>query len=54
MDIVTKNIEIEVDLPVNIADIRKKFTELKINPLRYSIVKVNKNILTINVTFDNL
>lgn len=54
MDIITKNIDMEVDLPVDMTEIEKKLSKSGIKPLRYSIVKVEDNILTINVTFDNL
>ena len=54
MDIFTKNIDMEVDLPVDITDIEKKLAEDGINPLRFAIVKVDNNKLTINVTYDNL
>lgn len=54
MDILTKNIELEVDLPITTLDIDKALAEKSIKPLRYAIVKVEGNILTINVTYENL
>ena len=49
MDIVTKNIDVKVNLPVRTEDLEKIFEKQGIRPLRYSIVKVIDNILTINV-----
>lgn len=54
MDIVTKNIEIEMDLPPETDKIYLKLAQSGIDPLRFSIVKVVGNIVTINVTFQNL
>ena len=53
MDILTKNIDINVDLPLSLSDIDNYLESLNINPLRFSIVKVNKDMVTINVTFKN-
>lgn len=54
MDIITKNIDVKVNLPVTTEEIEKEFVKLGIKPLRYAIVNVTDNILKINVTFDNL
>jgi len=54
MDIQTKNLNLKVDLPITTERIEKYFNDLDMFPLRYAIVKVDKDILTINVTFKNL
>ena len=52
MDILTKNIELKVSLPVKISEIEDALTNMSV--LRYSIVKIEGNIATINVSYENL
>jgi hypothetical protein len=54
MSILSKNIEIEMDLPLNADDIEKKLAELGIIPLRYAIVNIDGYKITINVAYESL
>lgn len=54
MDILTKNIEMEVDLPVETDYIDKALKNMGFNALRWAIVNVNDKKITVNVTFENL
>lgn len=54
MEITSKLVEIEAKLPVNNNFIEKKLKEMGIEPLRWAIVKVNNNILTISLAYENL
>lgn len=54
MEIVSKLIEIEVKLPVDNQFIEQKLHEMGIEPLRWAIVEINDNILTISLACENL
>ena len=54
MDILNKNIDLEVTLPLSTEDIDNYLKTLNIKPLRFSIVNINDNKVTINVAFENL
>ena len=54
MDILTKNIEMEVNLPVETDYIDKALKNMGFNALRWAIVNVNDKKITVNVTFENL
>ena len=54
MAIITKNIDVVVKFPLNFDEIEKALKIQGIEPLRYAIVKVDNNTLTVNVTFQNL
>lgn len=49
MEITSKLVEIEADLPVDNDFVEKKLKEMGIEPLRWAIVKVSGNILTISL-----
>lgn len=49
MEIVSKLIEIEADLPINSSFIETKLKEMEINPLRWAIVKIENNLITVNL-----
>ena len=54
MEITSKLIELEAELPVDTKFIENKLHELNITPLRWSIVKIKDNHLTISVACENL
>ena len=54
MEITSKLIEIEADLPVDNEFIEQKLSEMGIEPLRWAIVKVEGKILTISLACENL
>lgn len=54
MEIVSKLVEIEADLPVNNEFIEAKLQEMGITPLRWAITSVKGNILTISLVCKNL
>lgn len=54
MEIISKLVEIEAELPVDNIYIEHKLQELGIEPLRWAIVGVNGNILTISLACENL
>lgn len=54
MEIKSKLIKIEADLPVDNDFIEKKLAEMGIEPLRWAIVGVRGNILTISLACENL
>jgi len=54
MEILSKLIEIEAELPVYNDYIEKQIREMGIEPLRWAIVKVNGNKLTISLAYENL
>lgn len=51
MEITSKLIKIEANLPVNNEFIEQKLGEMGIDPLRWAIVKVEGEILTVSVAF---
>lgn len=54
MDILTKNIKFKSDLPIDLISMEKALADYNINnPLRFAIVKVDDNELTINVSYIN-
>lgn len=54
MEIISKLIEIESELPVDNDFIEKKMKEMGIEPLRWAIVKVNCNTITISLACEKL
>lgn len=54
MEITSRLVEIEAELPVDNDFIEKKLTEMGIDPLRWAIVSVRGNILTISLACQNL
>lgn len=54
MEITSKLIEIEANLPVDNIFIENKLTKMGIEPLRWAVVKVSENILTISLACENL
>jgi len=54
MEIVSKLVEIEAKLPVDNDFVEKKLYAMGIVPLRWAIVKVKNNILTISLAYENL
>lgn len=54
MEITSKLIEIDADLPVDNNFIENKLREMGIEPLRWAIVGVNNNLLTISLACENL
>lgn len=54
MQITSKLIKIETGFPVDNDFIEKKLKAMGINPLRWAIVKVEGNILTISLACENL
>lgn len=54
MEITSKLIKIEANLPVDNDFIEKKLKEMGIEPLRWAIVSVRENILTISLACENL
>ena len=54
MEIISKLVEIEANLPVDNELIEAKLNEMDIYPLRWAIVNVNGNILTISLACENL
>lgn len=54
MEITSKLIEIEAQLPVDNEFIEAKLKEMGIEPLRWAIVDVKNNILTISLACENL
>lgn len=54
MEIISKLVEIKAELPVDNVYIEHKLKEMGIEPLRWAIVSVNGNILTISLACENL
>ena len=54
MEITSKLLKIETDLPVDNISIEQKLKEMGIEPLRWAIVKVEGNMLTISLACENL
>lgn len=54
MEIVSKLVKIEAQLPVDNDFIEKKLLEMGIEPLRWAIVCVEKNVLTVSLACENL
>lgn len=54
MEITSKLVEIEAELPVDNNFIETKLIEMGIKPLRWAIVGVNDNKLTISLACENL
>ncbi len=54
MEITSKLVKIEADLPVDNDFIEKRLKEMGIKPLRWAIVDVQGNILTISLACENL
>jgi hypothetical protein len=49
MEIISKLVKIQVDLPVDSEIIEQKLKEQGIEPLRWAIVKAEDNLLTISL-----
>lgn len=54
MEITSKLVEIETELPVDNDFIETKLIGMGIEPLRWAIVDVNGNILTISLACESL
>lgn len=54
MNIVSKIVEIETDLPIDNIQIEQKLFEMGICPLRWAIVKVKGNIIAISLACEDL
>ncbi len=54
MDILTKNIDLELNLPITTESIYNALAKRGIEPLRFAVVKVSDDILTLNVSYENL
>lgn len=54
MEITSKLVEIEAELPVDNDFIEKRLKEMGIEPLRWAVVKANGNSLTISLACENL
>lgn len=54
MEITSKLIEIEAKLPVDNDFVENKLKKMGIEPLRWAIVKVQGDILTISLAYENL
>lgn len=54
MEIISKLVKIETELPVDNSFIEKKLAAMGIYPLRWAIVNVKGNILTISLACENL
>lgn len=54
MEIISQLVKIEANLPVSNDFIEAKLAEMNIKPLRWAIVKVEKNILTVSLACSNL
>lgn len=54
MEIISKLIKIETELPTDNDFIESKLREMGVKPLRWAIVKVEGNILTISVACESL
>lgn len=54
MEIVSKLVEIETQLPTDNVFIEEKLKEMGINSLRWAVVKADYNKLTISLACENL
>jgi hypothetical protein len=54
MEIISKLVQIEANLPVVNDFIEKKLAEMGIKPLRWAVVGANGNVLTISLACENL
>ena len=54
MEIISKLVEIKITLPIDNDFIEAKLAEMGINPLRWAIVKVNGNKLTLSISYGSL
>jgi len=54
MEIVSKLVKIEAPLPIDNVFVEQKLYEIGIEPLRWAIVKVDKNELTISLAHESL
>lgn len=54
MEIISKTVEIETQLPVDNKFIEAKLAGMGIIPLRWAITRVNDNTLTISLACENL
>lgn len=54
MEITSKLVEIEAELPVDNKFIEAKLKEMGIEPLRWAVVNVKGNTLTISLACENL
>jgi len=54
LEVLSKLVEIEATLPVDNNFIEAKLADKNIIPLRWAIVKVNENKLTISLAYENL
>jgi hypothetical protein len=54
MEIISKLVEIEAKWPIDNLSIEKELKAMGITPLRWAIVKIKGNILTISLACENL
>ena len=54
LEIISKLVKIETDLPTSTEFIEAELKKMGINPLRWAIVGVEGNILTISLACENL
>lgn len=54
MEIVSRLIEIEAEMPVDNNFIEAELKKMGIEPLRWAIVGINGNILTVSLACENL
>lgn len=54
MEIISKLVEIETELPIDNNFVETKLAQMDIYPLRWAIVNVNCNKLTISLACENL
>ena len=54
MEIISKLIEIETVFPVDNQELEQKMNQMGLNPLRWSIVGVKDNTLSISLACENL
>lgn len=54
MEIISKLIEIQAELPIDNDFVEAKLREMGINPLRWAVTGVKNNVLTISVACESL
>lgn len=54
MEIISKLVDVKIELPIDNELIEQKLKEMGIIPLRWAIVKVNNDLLTISLACENL
>lgn len=54
MEIISKLVKIKASFPIDNLAIENELKELGIEPLRWAIVEVNQDVLTISLACENL